>query len=188
MFFVFYTDEAARALDFDKSMRLQKVLQGQEIFRYGYRPSENIGSKDSVTSLLRNDLRNLIDIGHDKVLQGQEILINKQNYNNTMLRSPFIHLPSSILHFYNSISQPRYSHPINVSDIKGTPNLSWGDLGKHNIHNQKVSFASPLRDPIPARVGPQESNYTSKSSCRLFGFSLTEGTETQHTLKKPLDN
>ncbi|XP_071736164.1 auxin response factor 15-like [Rutidosis leptorrhynchoides] len=174
-------DGAGGALDYEKSMRHQKVLQGQEIFYYNgtyngvgaqnKRPSEAIayhwGSKNTIlSSPLKSDFGNLVGFGHgetlrsNEVLQGQEIIMKRQNYKNVLPSTPFIqpsYSPSSVLHFQNVTVQAPHSHPVNVTNNLGTPNFSRGYLGQHNIR-------------------PQEAVSTCKRSCRLFGFSLTDGT------------
>lgn len=162
-------DGAESASDFEKSLRFQKVLQGQEIFGYNYdhRPSRIIGpcweSKNPMIFPLSNNLRNLIDIDYDEtfrfnqILQGQEILSEPHYprvYNNSMHLSPFIH-PSSVLPFQNTIRQAPYFHPECV-----TNNLETPDFGR--VYSQLSS--GPLNESVS----------TCKSSCKLFGFSLTE--------------
>ncbi|PWA88762.1 auxin response factor, DNA-binding pseudobarrel domain protein [Artemisia annua] len=180
-------DGAVGGFDFDKSIKSQKVLQGQEIFGYNNRPTEITRLQNAMISPLRCDLRNLVHIGYgetyrpSEVLQGQEIFIKQQNYhNNFMHPSRFMRSPASVLHFQNEIPQAPYSRPINITNNLGTPNFSRGSLGQHYSLNQQESFSSSLADSKPTDIRPQESVLTCKSSCRLFGFVLTEGT-TQHT-------
>ncbi|KAI3718980.1 hypothetical protein L6452_19866 [Arctium lappa] len=167
-------DGAEGASDFEKSLRFRKVLQGQEIFGYNndsyhHRPSIIIGpcweSKNSMMSPLSNNLRNLIGIDYDEtfrfnqVLQGQEILPEPQYprvYSNSMHLSPFIQ-PSSVLPFDNAIRRAPYVHPECFTNNLETPNFG-------RVYSRLSS--DPLKEPIS----------TCKSSCRLFGFSLTEST------------
>ncbi|KAL7606663.1 hypothetical protein Lser_V15G16418 [Lactuca serriola] len=135
------------ASDFEKSMRFQKVLQGQEIFGYNH------------ISSLRNNLSNLIGIGYsnpfqfNEVLQGQEIFSKPQ----------FGHSP--IPPYKNAIPQYPFSNPIHISHNLKAPNFPRPYFGHHNSHNQHA----------PSEIGQQESVSKCKDSCRLFGFSLTEG-------------
>nr|XP_043626489.1 auxin response factor 3-like [Erigeron canadensis] len=196
-------DGLGGALDLEKSMRFQKVLQGQEIFGnhhsydsvgvQNHHPYEKIasrwGSRNTMLSSLRSDLQNLIGTGHDEtvrsneVLQGQEILFKPQNYNNFTQPSRFVQAsssPSSVLHLQNALGLTPYFHSIDDTSKLGIPSFSKGHFNLHNSNKHEKVFSVPLKEktlyPNPFHIGPQESVYTSKNSCRLFGFSLTEGT------------
>ncbi|KVH96928.1 DNA-binding pseudobarrel domain-containing protein [Cynara cardunculus var. scolymus] len=170
--FQFPKDGAEGALDFEKSTRFQKVLQGQEIFSYkndsyDHCPSRIIGPCwEAKNSMLTNYLRNLIGIDCDgtlrmnQVLQGQEVPSEPQYpraYNNSMHLSPFMQQPSSVLPFHNAIRQAPYFHPGCVTDNLETP-----DFGR--VYSRLSS--DPLKEPVS----------TCESNCKVFGFSLTEGT------------
>ncbi|KAI7740869.1 hypothetical protein M8C21_021969 [Ambrosia artemisiifolia] len=162
-------DGPAGPLDFNKSLRFQKVLQGQEIFSHDHCPYGIIGSRNSMISLLRNDLRNRA-IQASEVLQGQEIVCTKSMH------------PPSVIRFPNVILQPTYPRPINVANDSRHPDFSNGYLGQHNSHNQQETVSSLLTkkslclNPNPtlkqSHIGPQESVSSCRSSCRLFGFTL----------------
>ncbi|XP_021975677.1 auxin response factor 3 [Helianthus annuus] len=164
-------DGAGGSLDFKKSSRFPKVLQGQEIFSYDHYPYGIVGSRNSMISILRNDLRNRA-LRSSEVLQGQEIVCN-----NSMQPLPVIHFPNVIL-------QPTYSRPIIVADDSRHLGFGQGYLGQHNGHNERETISSLLTEkslypnPNPSlslklsHIGPQESVSTCRSSCRLFGFTL----------------
>ncbi|KAM0048859.1 putative transcription factor ARF family [Helianthus debilis subsp. tardiflorus] len=164
-------DGAGGSLDFKKSSRFPKVLQGQEIFSYDHYPYGIVGSRNSMISLLRNDLRNRA-LRSSEVLQGQEIVCN-----NSMQPSPVIPFPNVIL-------QPTYSRPIIVANDSRHLDFGQGYLGQHNGHNERETVSSLLTEkslypnPNPSlslklsHIGPQESVSTCRSSCRLFGFTL----------------
>ncbi|XP_024993271.1 auxin response factor 3-like isoform X2 [Cynara cardunculus var. scolymus] len=147
--------------DFGESMRFHKVLQGQEIYGF-YRSSEI------------NDVRNVgfgESLRFNRVLQGQEIMSNTQfgeripsSGNLWTHPSTFLHplssssSPSSVLRFPQSISQGPNDYPAHYTDNLKPLN--------RQIHQD---FFSPLK-------GRQEEPVsTVRNSCRLFGFSLTEG-------------
>ncbi|XP_024989418.1 auxin response factor 3-like isoform X2 [Cynara cardunculus var. scolymus] len=152
--FQFPKDGAEGALDFEKSTRFQKVLQGQEIFSYkndsyDHCPSRIIGPCwEAKNSMLTNYLRNLIGIDCDgtlrmnQVLQGQEVPSEPQYpraYNNSMHLSPFMQQPSSVLPFHNAIRQAPYFHPGCVTDNLETP-----DFGR--VYSRLSS--DPLKEPV----------------------------------------
>lgn len=151
-------DRSTGASDFGESMRFHKVLQGQEIYGF-YRPSE--------VSPLGNDLRNQTSVGFgeslrfNQVLQGQEIISNVQygervpNSGNLWTSSSS---PSSVLRFQQAINQAPNCYPIRYAD-------NMKPLSGQNHQD----FFHPLKSQ------QEEPVLTSKSSCRLFGFSLTEG-------------
>ncbi|KAI3764965.1 hypothetical protein L2E82_14983 [Cichorium intybus] len=144
-------DVASGASDFEKSMRFQKVLQGQEIFGYNHLPP------------LRNNLKNLIGVGYsnpfhsNEVLQGQEIHFKPQ------------YVLPSVPPFKNAIRQPPFCNPIHVTHNLEAPIFSGSYFGQHNSGNQQELLSGP------SQIGQQESVSKCKDSCRLFGFSLTEG-------------
>ncbi|XP_076917349.1 auxin response factor 15-like [Bidens hawaiensis] len=161
-------DGVGRSLDFKNSLGLQKVLQGQEVFNYGHCPSGIIGSRNSMISLLRNDLRNRA-FRSSEVLQGQEIVCNDMH-------------PPPVMHFPNAIVQPNFSRPEIMANDSRRIGFGQGYLGQHNSYNQNDTISSLLTEksryvnPSPSlkqsHIGPQESVSTCSSSCRLFGFTL----------------
>ncbi|KAL4585647.1 hypothetical protein LXL04_010270 [Taraxacum kok-saghyz] len=139
-------DMASRESDFEKSTRFQKVLQGQEIFNF-----------NQLSSLRNNNLRNLTGIGYNnnnnpfqfnKVLQGQEIFSK----------------PQYIPHFKNPFPQYAFLNPIHITQNLKSPNFPFG----HHGSQQELHSGS-------SEIGRQEPVSKCKDSCRLFGFSLTEG-------------
>ncbi|XP_076901758.1 auxin response factor 3-like [Bidens hawaiensis] len=161
-------DGVGRSLDFKNSLGFQKVLQGQEVFNYSRRPSGIIGSRNSMISLLRNDLRNRA-FPSSEVLQGQEIVCNNMHH-------------PLVMHFPNAIVQPTFSPPVIVANDSRRMGFGQGYLGQHNSYSQHDTISSLLTEksrcikPIPSlnqsHIGPQESVSTCRSSCRLFGFTL----------------
>lgn len=148
--------------DFGESMRFHKVLQGQEIYGF-YRSSEI------------NDIRNVgfgESLRFNRVLQGQEIISNPHfgeripNSGNLWTHpSTFVHpssssssSPSSVLRFSQAIGQATSGYPLRYADNLKPLN--------REIHRD---FFSPLK-------GQQEEPVLkARNGCRLFGFSLTEG-------------
>lgn len=153
-------DRSSGASDLGESMRFNKVLQGQEI--YGFYRSPEI-------SPLGNDIRNQTSVGFgeslrfNRVLQGQEMISNLQygervpNSGNFWTHTPSSS-PSSVLRFQQAISQNPNTYPIRYADtMKPLSGQSHQD------------FFNPMKSQ------QEEPVHTSKNSCRLFGFSLTEG-------------
>ncbi|KAK9064270.1 hypothetical protein SSX86_015650 [Deinandra increscens subsp. villosa] len=138
------------ASDFAESMQFHKVLQGQEIYGF-YRSSE--------VSPQGNDIRNQTSVSFgeslrfNRVLQGQEISSNPQYGERawTHTHPSSSSSPSSVLRFQQAISQAPSTYPL--------------PLGGHNFQD----FFGPLKSQL------EEPVLTSPNSCRLFGFSLTEG-------------
>lgn len=186
------------ASDFGESLRFQKVLQGQEIvgFSSPYNGTRQHfpGPNGPGNSAIGNIVRDSSDVPSkstgfgesfrfNPVLQGQEIFLSTpyrenggalgipdggarngwssmvQGYNprtQTLLSSTQASSPSSVLPF----QQPR--NPI--------PNLS----PLYNFNNQGDEHGLSMN--LHAQVDDSQDLATScKNSCRLFGFSLTEG-------------
>ncbi|KAL8236136.1 hypothetical protein R6Q59_017217 [Mikania micrantha] len=164
-------DESTEASDFGDSMRFHKVLQGQEI--YSLYPSPEI-------SLLGNDITNQTSVHSgessrfNRVLQGQEITSNLQfcerasNSGNLWIHPSSSSSPSSVLRFQQAINQ-----------APNTCAVRYGDKMKPLRSQNYQDFFSPLKsqqeDPV----------LTSSNSCRLFGFSLTEGSNGTKTSRCP---
>ncbi|KAK9055918.1 hypothetical protein SSX86_027005 [Deinandra increscens subsp. villosa] len=169
-FYVFLTDQSNEASDLEKSMRFHKVLQGQEIYSF-YR---------SEISQLRNDIRNHTSVGFgeslrfDRVLQGQEITSNLQygervsNSRNLRIHQSSSSSPSSVLGFQQAINQ-----------APNTCAVRYGDNIKQFSGQNHQDFFNPLRGQ------QEEAVSTSTNSCRLFGFSLTEGSNGTKTSRCP---
>ncbi|KAK9051687.1 hypothetical protein SSX86_028315 [Deinandra increscens subsp. villosa] len=164
-------DGAGGSLDFKKPLRFEKILHGEEIFGFNHCPSRVIGSRNSMISLLRNDLINRA-FRSSEVLQGQEIF-----YNNSMH-------PPPVMPFRNAILQPTYSRPINVANDSRQSDSGQGQgyMEQHDNHKRHEMISSLLKDkntklnpnpnPKQSHIGPQEPVSTCRSSCRLFGFTL----------------
>ncbi|KAJ0589707.1 putative transcription factor ARF family [Helianthus annuus] len=160
--FTVLKDRSTEGSDFEESMRFHKVLQGQEIYGF-YRSSE--------ISPLGNDIRNQISVGSgessrfNRVLQGQEIISNLQyaergsNSGNLWIHpsssSSSSSSPSSVLRFQQAVSQAPNACAIRYGD----------NMKPLSGQNQDYPSKSQQEEPV----------LTSTNSCRLFGFSLTEG-------------
>ncbi|KAL4563258.1 hypothetical protein LXL04_027298 [Taraxacum kok-saghyz] len=135
--------------DLRESMRFHKVLQGQEI--YGFYPSNNIRNQTSVGFGESSRF--------NRVLQGQEITSNG-NIWSPPSRAFSSSSPSSVLRFPQAIDRVPDGYPVRYVD----------NVKAFNDQSRRV-FVSPMKKV------PEEPVSTVKNSCRLFGFSLTEGTE-----------
>lgn len=144
-------DVTGGASDFEKSMRFEKVLQGQEIFGYNQ------------MNPLRNNLRNLIGIGYSSPFQSNEVLQGQEIHFKPQCGHP------SIPQFKNSFPQFPFSNPIHITHNLEAPNFTRPYLGHHNRHNHLGLVSGP------SEIGQRESVAKCKDSCKLFGFSLTEG-------------
>lgn len=148
-------DQISGAPDFGESMRFHKVLQGQEI--YGFHRSPNING-------LSNDIRNQTSLGFgeslgfNRVLQGQEIMSNFQYGERLPNIGNLFPSPSSVLRFQQTMSQAANAYPIRYAD----------NMKPLSDHNHQGFFT-------PLRMQQEEPVLKSSNSCRLFGFSLTEG-------------
>ncbi|KAM0054587.1 putative transcription factor ARF family [Helianthus debilis subsp. tardiflorus] len=148
-------DRSTGVPDFAESMRFHKVLQGQEIYGF-YRCLD--------TSPLGNDIRNQTSVGFgeslrfNRVLQGQEMISNYgervSNSGNLWTHPSSTSSPSSVLRFQQAISQAPIRCADNMTPLSG---------------QNHQDFFRPLKSPV------EEPVLHSKNNCRLFGFSLTEG-------------
>ncbi|CAH1448514.1 unnamed protein product [Lactuca virosa] len=136
-------------LDLGESIRFHKVLQGQEI--YGFYPSNNMRNQTSVG--FGESLR------FNRVLQGQEITSNGNLWSQPS-RAFSSSSPSSVLRFPQAIGRVPDGYPVHYVD----------NVKAFNDQSRRV-FVSPMKKL------PEEPVSTAKNSCRLFGFSLTEGME-----------
>ncbi|XP_071714821.1 auxin response factor 3-like [Rutidosis leptorrhynchoides] len=152
-------DWSTGASNLGESMRFHKVLQGQEIYGF-YRCNE--------ISPLGDDIRNQTSVGfgelsrfNNRVLQGQEMSPNLQ-YGERIPNcgrfwtptSSTSSSPSSVLRFQQAISQNPNTYRLCYTD-------NMNPLSGQN----RQDIVSPLK------IHQEEP----KNSCRLFGFSLTEG-------------
>lgn len=102
-----------------------------------------------------NDIRN---VRFNRVLQGQEIISNPQFDERIIPNSGNLwSSPSSVLRFPQAISQD--------------PNVRYGDNVKLLNRQNYQDFFSPLK----RRVEEPAVSTVARNGCRLFGFSLTEG-------------
>lgn len=135
--------------DLGESMGFHKVLQGQEI--YGFYPSNNMRNQTSVG--FGESLR------FNRVLQGQEITTNGNLWSQPS-RAISSSSPSSVLRFPQAVGRAPDGYPVRFGD----------NVKQLNDQSRRV-FVSPMKKL------PEEPVLAAKNSCRLFGFSLTEGTE-----------
>ncbi|XP_027191757.1 auxin response factor 3 isoform X2 [Cicer arietinum] len=175
---------------FGESFRFPKVLQGQEIL-----PSQPYGRAFSVDEACRNGRFGLFD-GHHMLRSTNEWSYSSQMNNKAHLHpSGQVSSPPSVLmyqHTVNPVSNFSYNNNIDqvmedrvhqrgsfyTSEVKGgtfasTPSYEPSFRGPQNNTN---SFSTQhSHDSISLQRGSQELVSTCKSSCRVFGFSLTEG-------------
>ncbi|KAG6694768.1 hypothetical protein I3842_09G064500 [Carya illinoinensis] len=200
------SDISYKGMGFGESLRFQKVLQGQEIFPslpYERAPSTNeahvnggLGILDGVQVMSSRN-------GWPGMMQGNNTTMRP--FSPPMQASS----PSSVLMFqqatipvsnlgsmykFNSLEDQRISNrSLSVSEKIGGK-LTSSSLYEHNFcrkdqggtnsssfeHNQLVSTLPPLATQSTFE-GSQDLVPSCKSSCRLFGFSLTEENHVANT-------
>ncbi|XP_058730799.1 auxin response factor 3-like isoform X2 [Vicia villosa] len=143
---------------FGESFRFQKVLQGQEIL-----PSQPYGRALSVVDKAsRNGGFGLFDVPRSR--NGWY----SQTNNNS-------HFHSSALMYHHQ----QGANPVSNLDYNNKINPAMEDKlcqrGSYHASEDSNSFATRSHDSISLQIGGQEMVSTCKSSCRVFGFSLTEG-------------
>ncbi|KAG6641314.1 hypothetical protein CIPAW_09G064500 [Carya illinoinensis] len=162
------SDISYKGMGFGESLRFQKVLQGQEIFPslpYERAPSTNEAHVN----------------GGLGILDGVQVMSSRNGWpgmmqgNNTTMRpfSPPMQAssPSSVLMFQQAT--------IPVSNL-GSMKDQGGTNSSSFEHNQLVSTLPPLATQSTFE-GSQDLVPSCKSSCRLFGFSLTEENHVANT-------
>ncbi|XP_041027862.1 auxin response factor 3-like [Juglans microcarpa x Juglans regia] len=182
-------DISYKAKGFGESFQFQKVLQGQEIFPtlpYGRAPTTNRAHENG-------------DIG---ILHGVQVQSNNTTMR-PFAPSLQVSSPSSVLMFQqafnpvssslgsmyklNNLEEQRISSQnLSVSETVGgqltSPSFNERSFcrkeqgGMHSSGFEHVQLGSTL-PPLPNRStfgGSQDLASSCKSSCRLFGFSLTE--------------
>ncbi|XP_050371575.1 auxin response factor 3 [Argentina anserina] len=180
---------------FGESFRFQKVLQGQEIFPstpYGRAPATNEPREYGCPGIFDGFQVPSFRNGWSNMMQGN---------NTPMHRAAPVQVssPSSVLMFqqamnagaeFNSVynghnqkEQRRLQHtPYSESDGGRQTSSTFGERsfsrqghGSINSFNQHGISHPPLSSPSSLR-GSQDMVSSCKSSCRLFGFSLSEET------------
>ncbi|KAL2931710.1 Auxin response factor 3 [Bienertia sinuspersici] len=151
----------AKGIGFRESFRFQKVLQGQEIRHLS--PAHIDGLKSTINH--RHDTPS--GSGPLEIYEGVQV----PNCGNGWLKAQ-VSSPSSVLMFPpSSIQQPRsFRSPM------CQPRLV-------NMERVNYSSSTPSYSSLSEGVG-DELVPTAKTSCRLFGFSLTEGEHGMHKEQK----
>ncbi|TKY71763.1 Auxin response factor 3 [Spatholobus suberectus] len=203
------SDFSCNGIGFSESFRFQKVLQGQEIL-----PSQPYGRAYSTEEARGNGRFGLYD--------GYQLLNSRNGWSGQMHdNAPHLHAsvtpaqvssPSSVLMFQqavNPVSNCDYNNKRNkqmegrvryqglyTSEVKGRTFASSPSdaipFGMFDVHNQLGSSRS--HDSASALRSSQELASSCKSSCRLFGFSLTEDSHVANeeadasTVTRPLNS
>ncbi|XP_010538186.1 PREDICTED: auxin response factor 3-like [Tarenaya hassleriana] len=181
--------DGIRAADFGESIRFQRVLQGQEMFpgfinpssdcmalngqtRSGFRPRKATGFGES--------------IGFHKVLQGQETIPDPPSYPNG--GGSGIYNGGQVLSLRNIWSGPcqNFSTRVLPPSIHASSSPSSMVMFQLSNHENAVSGVGPTLSTSDQNKcwdsdgGSGNSSRvvsdSCKSSCRLFGFSLTDET------------
>nr|ACN79515.1 auxin response factor 3a [Lotus japonicus] len=194
------SDVSYNSIGFSESFRFQKVLQGQEIL-----PSQPYGGASGYEACGNGGFGVFDGYQVLRSRNGWSTHMNNHpSHLHQSVPAGQVSSPSSVLTFQQSINQGvnletnnktnqvmegRVHHQgLYPSTMKGgtfvsTPSCEpsfrrqaqedANSLGFINLHNQLDSSHS--HDPISLLRGPQEVVSSCKSSCRVFGFSLTEG-------------
>ncbi|KAJ8761531.1 hypothetical protein K2173_001666 [Erythroxylum novogranatense] len=189
------TDISHKGIGFGESFRFQKVLQGQEIL-----PSSPFGRAPNADEARENGCLGISDGVHmSKSRSGWSVVM--QGCNTPMRTPAQVSSPSSVLMFQqatNLVSNLGTKYNFNDKEEPGFNTQSWfcnpktcgkfmlSSHSKHNLRGENQSGArfgpspehiqqivsQPLIAQSTFRGGPDMSSC--KSSCRLFGFLLTE--------------
>ncbi|XP_061338644.1 auxin response factor 3-like [Gastrolobium bilobum] len=173
------SDVSCNGIGFSESYRFQKVLQGQEIL-----PSQPYGRAFPADEACGNGCFGLFD-GY-QASRSRNGWTAQMNNNSSHLHPtiPYgqVSSPSSVLMFQQAVnlSNSDYNNKINqvmegkvhhrgsyASELKGGTFAS--------TPSYEPSFRGQAHDSISALGGSQELVSSCKNSCRVFGFSLTEG-------------
>ncbi|MBA0778197.1 hypothetical protein Gotri_006091 [Gossypium trilobum] len=198
-------DISRKSVGFGESFRFRKVLQGQEIFvsppyRNGLTADEN--EENDAFGLPDVGQLSGTRSGWSSLMQRYNTHSRTRPFApSTQTSSPssvltFLQVSNPILNFspiYNSNNQKRKQgvnkqssfHVPEIYEGKLFPSsasehdsrardLGSSDLFGHSIGSVQLGDASPLAAQPVFRTS-QELDSSCKSSCRLFGFSLTEG-------------
>ncbi|KAK5825898.1 auxin response factor 3-like isoform X4 [Gossypium arboreum] len=198
-------DISRKSVGFGESFRFHKVLQGQEIFvSPPYRNGSTADETQENDAFGLADVGQLSGTrsGWSSLMQRYNTHSRtRPSAPSTQTSSPssvltFLQVSNPILNFspiYNSNNQKR-EQGVNKQSSFHAPEIYKGklfpssssehdsrarDLGStdlfgHSIGSVQLGFAPPLAAQPVFRTS-QELDSSCKSSCRLFGFSLTEG-------------
>ncbi|KAH8511804.1 hypothetical protein H0E87_009105 [Populus deltoides] len=190
------SENSFKGIGFNESYRFHKVLQGQEIFpRSPYRriPNTNKARENCGLGLSDGVQRSSSRNGWSTMMQGY----------NTQMRPPTqVSSPSSVLmfqHASNQVSNPTSIFNSNDHEEQTTNTQSWFYPETHGGKFKLSSHSDPglrgdsqcstnpfvlshehlqhgISQPVVAQSAFRSSQdmVLCKSSCRLFGFSLTE--------------
>lgn len=187
---------ASKGIGFGESFRFQKVLQGQEIF-----PSPPYGRAPATTEAREYGCPGIFDgFQVPNFRNGWSTMMQSNNTPVHRSASVQVSSPSSVLMFqqamnpvaeFNSVynghnqeEQRILQRTPYVSESDGRKqtsssfcdrNFSREDYGGMNSFNQHGTSRSPHSSQSALRGG-QDMVTSCKSSCRLFGFSLSEET------------
>ncbi|XP_012451921.1 auxin response factor 3 isoform X1 [Gossypium raimondii] len=198
-------DISRKSVGFGESFRFRKVLQGQEIFvSPPYRNGSTADENEENDAFGLPDVGQLSGTrsGWSSLMQRYNTHSRTRPFApSTQTSSPssvltFLQVSNPILNFspiYNSNNQKRKQgvnkqssfHAPEMYEGKLFPSsasehdsrardLGSSDLFGHSIGSVQLGDASPLAAQPVFRTS-QELDSSCKSSCRLFGFSLTEG-------------
>lgn len=162
---------------FGESFRFQKVLQGQEIL-----PSQPYGQAFSVDEACRNGRFGLFD-GHHQVPRSTNGWSSQTSNNSHFHPSVLMYQQASNMD-YNSKINPvmednvlqrgsYYASEMKDGTFASTPTNK--PIFRGLAHEDTNSFGTHSRDLVTLQRSSQELVSTCKNSCRVFGFSLTEG-------------
>ncbi|KAI9087704.1 hypothetical protein K1719_030336 [Acacia pycnantha] len=196
------SDMSCRGIGFSESSRFQKVLQGQEIL-----PSQPYRTL-SANEVHRNGCFGIFGGSHLLGSRNQWSTQMLDNSSHMHPSGP-VSSPSSVLMFQqaaNPLSNFDYGNKSNqemerqmhylssyTSEVEGrklaqSPSYKPGSCGQvqegtnsfgtSNFHNHLVTASSD--DSLLPLTGSRELVSSCKSSCRLFGFSLTEENHIPH--------
>ncbi|TYJ30672.1 hypothetical protein E1A91_A06G146400v1 [Gossypium mustelinum] len=198
-------DISRKSVGFGESFRFHKVLQGQEIFvSPPYRNGSTADETQENDAFGLADVGQLSGTrsGWSSLMQRYNTHSRtRPSAPSTQTSSPssvltFLQVSNPILNFspiYNSNNQKR-EQGVNKQSSFHAPEIYKGklfpssssehdsrardlrstDLFGHSIGSVQLGFAPPLAAQPVFRTS-QELDSSCKSSCRLFGFSLTEG-------------
>ncbi|CAL0334423.1 unnamed protein product [Lupinus luteus] len=193
------SDFPSNGIGFSESFRLQKVLQGQEIL-----PSQPYGRALSMEEAHGNGRFGLFDgyyqmLGSRNGWSRQ--MHDNSSHLHASVPSGQVSSPSSVLMFQQSVNPVLNTDYNNIhnqegkiryrgsyaSEMKGRTSATFASVeplysghaqeatnsfGMFNLHSQLAGSRS--HESVSALRGSQEIASSCKSSCRLFGFSLTE--------------
>ncbi|XP_057986235.1 auxin response factor 3 isoform X2 [Hevea brasiliensis] len=189
------SDISRKGIGFSESFRFHKVLQGQEII-----PSSTFGRYPTATNEVCKNGSFGISDGDQMTSSGNGWSAVMQGYNTRMCLPKQVSSPPSVLMFQkasNPISNPSSVNNFNDQEEQGVSIRSWfhnpetyGEKHTSSLHILRrddqwgMGSFSKSCGPIQHGISPlvaqstfrrgQDIVSSCKSSCRLFGFQLTE--------------